>query len=120
MDDLAKKCNGSFLYAFYIGKDLNVPMQSGKSFQLVDRFPGDFDNFLRKNFKCVFDKVGSSLFKKLFGCTIAASPPLPVSYISYVLQREKSSIPKQHVLDALSLFMVFSKTFAFLYNLIPA
>ena len=120
VDDLVKKCNGSFLYAFYIAKDLNAPMQSGKSFQLVDLFPGDFDNFLRKNFKRVFDKVGSSLFKKLFGCAIAAPAPLPVSFISYVLQREKSSISKQHVLDALSLFMVLSKTFAFLHNLIPA
>ena len=120
MDDLPKNCNGSFLYAFYIARDLNAPMQSGKSFQLVDLFPGDFDNFLRKNFKRVFDKVGSSLFKKLFGCAIAAPAPLPVSFITYVLQREKSSISKQHVLDALSLFMVLSKTFAFLHNLIPA
>ena len=120
VDDLSKNCNGSFLYAFYIAKDLNAPMQSGKSFQLVDLFPGDFDNFLRKNFKRVFDKVGSNLFKKLFGCAIAAPAPLPVSFISYVLQREKSSISKQHVLDALSLFMVLSKTFAFLHNLIPA
>ena len=120
MDDLAKNCNGSFLYAFYIARDLNAPMQSGKSFQLVDLFPGNFDNFLRKNFKRVFDKVGSSLFKKLFGCAIAAPAPLPVSFITYVLQREKSSISKQHVLDALSLFMVLSKTFAFLHNLIPA
>ena len=120
MDDLAKNCNGSFLYAFYIAKDLNAPMQSGKSFQLVDLFPGDFDYFLRKNFKRVFDKVGSSLFKKLFGCAIAAPAPLPVSFISYVLQREKSRISRQHVLDALSLFMVLSKTFAFLHNLIPA
>ena len=120
VDDLAKKCSGSFLYAFYIAKDLNAPVQSGESFQLVDLFPGDFDNFLRKNFKRVFDKVGSSLFKKLFGCAIAAPAPLPVSFISYVLQREKSSISKQHVLDALSLFMMLSKSFAFLHNLIPA
>jgi len=120
VDDLANKCNGSFLYAFYIAKDFNSSMQSGKSFQLVDLFPGDFDSFLRKNFKRVFDKVGSSLFKKLFGCAIAALAPLPVSFISYVLQREKSSIPEQHVLDALSLFMVLSKTYTFLHNLIPA
>ena len=120
VDDLAKRCNGSFLYAFYIAKDLNAPVQSGKSFQLVDLFPGDFDSFLRKNFKCVFDKVGYSLYKKLFGCAIAAPAPLPVSFISYVFQREKSSIPKQHVLDALSLFMVLSKTYTFLHNLIPA
>ena len=36
VDDLVKKCNGSFLYAFYIAKDLNTPRQSGKSFQLVE------------------------------------------------------------------------------------
>ena len=120
VDDVATKCNGSFLYAFYIAKDLNASMQSGKSFQLVDLFPGDFDNFLRKNFKRVFEKVGCSLFKKLFGCAISAPAPLPVSFISYVLQREKLQIPKQHVLDALSLFMVLSKTFTFLHNLIPA
>ena len=124
VDDVANKCNGSFLYAFYIAKDLNAPMQSGKSFDhlndLDDLFPGDFDSFLRKNFKRVFDKVGSSLFKKLFGCAIAAPAPLPVSFVSYVLQREKSNIPKQHVLDALSLVMVLSQTFAFVHNLIPA
>ena len=120
MDDVANKCNGSFLYAFYIAKDLNAPVQSGKSFQLVDLFPADFDSFLRKNFKRVFDKVGSSLFKKLFGCAIAAPAPLPVSFISYVLRREKSSVPKLPVIDAFSLFMVLSKTFAFLHNLIPA
>ena len=120
VDDLVKKCSGLFLYAFCIAKDLNAPMQSGESFQLDDVFPGDFDNFLRKNFKRVFGKVGSSLFKKLFGCAIAAPARLPVSFISYVLQREKSSISKQHVLDALSLFMVLSKTFTFLHNLIPA
>jgi len=95
-------------------------MQSGKSFQLVDLFPGDFDNFLRKNFKRVFDKVGCSLFKKLFGCAIVAPAPLPVSFISYVLQRDEFKIPKQYVLDALSLFMVLSKTFTFLHSLIPA
>jgi len=120
VDDFAKKCNGSFLYAFYIAKDLNASLQSGRSFQLDDLFPGDFDSFLRKNFKRVFDKVGPCLFKKLLGCAIAAPAPLPVSFISYVLQREESNIPKKNVLDALSLFMVFSKTFAFLHNLIPA
>jgi len=120
VNDLATKCNGSFLYAFYIAKDLNSPMQSGKSFQLVDLFPGDFDNFLRKNFERVFQKVGSTLFKKLFGCAIAAPAPLPISFISYVLQREKLKIPEQHVLDALSLFMVLSKTFTFVHRLIPA
>ena len=48
VDDLVKKCNGSFLYAFYIAKDLNAPMQSGKSFQLVDLFPGDLTNSFEK------------------------------------------------------------------------
>ena len=120
VEDMANKCKGSFLYAFYIAKDLNVTMQSGKSFQLVDLFPGDFDSYLLKNFKRVFDIVGSSLFKKMFGCAIAAPAPLPVSFISYVLWKENSSIDKKHVVDALSLFMVLTKTFTFLHNLIPA
>ncbi len=120
VDDVANKCKGSFLYAFYIAKDVKVAMQSGKSFQLVDLFPGDFDSYLLKNFKRIFDKVGSGLFKRLFGCAIAAPAPLPVSFISYVLEKEKSSIEKKHVADALSLFMVLTKTFTFLHNLIPA
>ena len=120
VDDVANKCKGSFLYAFYIAKDLNVARQSGKSFQLGDLFPGDFDTYLHKNFKRVFAKVGSGLFKKLFGCAIVAPAPLPVSFISYVLQKENSIIDKTLVVDALSLFMVLRKTFTFLQNLIPA
>ena len=120
VDDMANKCKGSFLYAFYIAKELNAAMQSRKSFQVVDLFPGDFDSYLLKNFKRVFNKVGSSLFKMLFGCAIVAPAPLPVSFISYVLQKENSSIDKKHVVDALSLFMVLTKTFTFLHNLIPA
>ena len=122
VDDLAKKCNGSFLYAFYIVKDLHAAMQSGKSFQLVDLFPGDFDNFLQKNFKRFFGKVRSSLFKNLFGCAIVAPSPLPVSFISFILQRENPDLDEREVSDAVSQFVASrtsDQTLTFLHNLIP-
>ena len=46
--DITKKCNGLFLYAFYIVKVLNDPAHSGKIDQLSDLFPGDIDDFFPK------------------------------------------------------------------------
>ena len=121
--DIAKKCNGLFLYAFYIVKALNDPAHSGKIDQLSDLFPGNIDDFFRKNFKRVFDKVGKDIFKKLFGCAIVAPSPLPVAIIEYILEREKSSQDEQEVIDVVSQFVVLraaDRSLAFLHNLIPA
>ncbi|XP_078364809.1 uncharacterized protein LOC144649228 [Oculina patagonica] len=121
-EDITKKCNGLFLYAFYIERVLKDPVHSGKIGQFDDLFPGDIDNFFRQNFKRVFDKVGANLYGKLFGCAVVAPSPLPVSFISFILQRENSDLDEQKVIDAVSLFVVLQTSdqkFAFLHNLIP-
>ena len=120
--DITKKCNGLFLYAFYIVKVLNDPVHSGKIDQLSDLFPGDIDDFFRKNFKRLYDKVGKDIFKKLFGCAIAAPSPLPVAIIGYIVEREKSSQDEQEVIDVVSQFVVLrssDRSLTFLHNLIP-
>ena len=122
MKDITKKCNGLFLYAFYIVKVLNDPAHSGRIDQLNDLFPGDIDDFFRKNFKRLYDKVGRDIFKKLFGCAIAAPSPLPVAIIGYILEREKSSQDEQEVIDVVSQFVVLrssDRSLTFLHNLIP-
>ena len=120
--DITKQCNGLFLYAFYIVKFFNDPAHSGKVDQLSDLFPGNIDDFFRKNFKRLYDKVGKDIFKKLFGCTIAAPSPLPVSIIGYILEREESSKDEQEVIDIVSQFVVLrsaDRSLTFLHNLIP-
>ena len=122
-EDITKKCNGLFLYAFYISRILNDPVHSGKIDQLSDLFPGDIDNFFLQNFKRVFDRVGADVYTKLFGCAIVAPSPLPVSFISFILQRENPDLDEQEVIDAVSQFVVLrtsDQTFTFLHNLIPA
>ncbi len=121
-EDITKKCNGLFLYAFYIARVLKDPVHSGKIDQVGGVFPRDIDNFFRQNFKRVFDKVGANLYNKLFGCAIVAPSPLPVSFISFILQRENSALDEQEVIDAVSQFVVLrtsDQTFTFLHNLIP-
>ena len=120
--DITKKCNGLFLYAFYIVKVLNDPMHSGKIDQLSDLSPGNIDDFFRKNFKRLCDKIGKDIFKKLFGCVIVAPSPLPVTFIEYILKREKSTQDEQEVIDVVSQFMVFrtsDRSLTFLHNLNP-
>ena len=78
--------------------------------------------FFRKNFKRLYDKVGKDIFKKLFGCAIAAPSPLPTAIIGYILEREKSSQDEQEVIDVVSQFMVLrssDRSLTFLHNLIP-
>ena len=123
VDDIVKKCNGLFLYAFYVARLLTDPVHSGRIDQSSDLFQGDIDNFFLQNFQRVFDKVGANLYKKLFGCAIVAPSPLPVSFISFILQRENSDLEEQEVIDALSTFVVLrtsDQTFKFIHNLIPA
>ena len=122
-EEVTKACDGLFLYAFYISRILNDPVHSGKINQLSDLFPGDIDSFFLQNFKRVFDKVGADLYCKLFGCVIVAPSSLPVSCISFILQRENSDLDEQEVIDAVSQFVVLrtsDETFTFLHNLIPA
>ena len=123
VDDIAKKCDGLFLYAFYIVRALSNQLHSGVFSQLDDLFPGDIEDFFMQNFSRVFPKVGADLYKKLFGCVVVAPSPLPVSFISLILQRENSNLDEQEVIDALSTFLLFrtpDQSFTFLHNLIPA
>ena len=121
VDEVTNKCNGLFLYAFYIAEVLKNSIKSHRINQQSYLFPGDIDDFFMENFQRVFDKVGVDLYRKLFSCIIAAPSPLPISFISYVLNREKSDLDEQEAIDAVSLFVVRTSdgTVTFLHNLIP-
>ena len=120
VEQVTKKCNGLFLYAYYIAKVLKES-NSHRVSQQTDLFPGDIDEFFQENFQRVFDKIGADLYRKLFGCIIAAPSPLPISFISFVLKREKSNLDEQEAIDAVSLFVFRTSdgTVKFLHNLIP-
>ena len=120
VEQVTRKCNGLFLYAYYIAEVLKES-NSHRVSQQTDLFPGDIDEFFEENFQRVFDKVGADLYRKLFGCIIAAPSPLPISFVSYVLNREKSDLDEQEAIDAVSLFVVRTSdgTVTFLHNLIP-
>ena len=123
VQDVTKKCNGLFLYAFFMVKVLNNSVCSGSVGELTEIFPGDIDDFFHDNFKRIFDKVGEDLFGTLFGCLVASPSPLPRSFISFLLRREKSHLDEQEVIDTVSIFLVHRAsdlTFAFLHNLVPA
>ena len=117
-DDVVEKCKGMFLCAFHIVKDLNAAALSGEIIQLDDVFQGDIQDHLLENVSRVFQKVGENLFKKLFGCAIVAPSPLPLAFIAFILQREKSNLEEWKVIDALSSFFDFDKSFDFRHNLI--
>ena len=119
-EDVTKLCNGLFLYAFYIAKELNGLLRLGKIGKLSVLLPGDMDHFFQTNLQRVHDKVGADLYSKLLGCIITAPSPLPVSFISFVLCSEMSDLDEQEVIDAVSQFVVMQKTVTFLHNLIPA
>ena len=120
VQDVTRRCNGLFLYAFYIAQELNVSLHSGEIDQFCDLFPGDIEDFFETNLKRVYDKVGEDLYSKLLGCIMNAPSPLPVSFVSFVLQRENSSLNEQKVIDAVSQFVVMQKRVSFLHSLIPA
>ena len=123
VEDVTKKCNGLFLYAFYMVEVLNNLACSGNSGELNELFPGDIDYFFHVNFKRICDKVGADLFRTLFGCVAASPSPLPWSFISFLLKREKSKLDEQEVIDIVSIFLVHRAsdlTFTFLHNLIPS
>ena len=119
-EDVTKQCNGLFLHAFYIAKELNGLLRLGKIGKLSVLLPGDLDDFFQKNLQRVHGKVGADLYRKLLGCIITAPFPLPVSFISFVLCSEMSDLDEQEVIDAVSQFVVMQKTVTFLHNLIPA
>ena len=77
VQDVTRRCNGLFLYAFYIAQELNVSLHSGKIDQFCDLFPGDIEDFFETNLKRVYDKVGADLYGKLLGCIMNAPSPLP-------------------------------------------
>ena len=118
-EDVTKLCNGLFLHAFYIAKELNGLLRLGKIGKLSVLLPGDLDDFFQKNLQRVHGKVGADLYSKLLGCIITAPFPLPVSFISFVLCSEMSDLDEQEVIDAVSQFVVMQKTVTFLHNLIP-
>ena len=121
--NITKKCNGLFLYAFYMVEVLNNLACSGNIGELNELFPGDIDDFFQVNFKRICDKVGEYLFRTLFGCVAASPSPLPRSFISFLLKREKSHLDEQEVIDTVSIFLVrgaSDQTFTFLHNLIPS
>ena len=120
VQDVTRRCNGLFLYAFYIAQELNVSLNSGMIDQFCDLFPGDIEDFFETNLKRVYDKVGADLYRKLLGCIVIAPSPLPVSFVSFVLHRENSSLNEQKVIDAVSQFVVMQKRVSFLHSLIPA
>jgi len=123
VEDVMKKCNGLFLYAFYIVKLLSDQVHAGKIGNLSDLFPGDIDDFFRENFQRVFNKVGAVLYRKIFSCVIASPSPIPVSFISFILRKENSKLDEQEVIDAVSQFVLLrtsDETFTFLHNLIPS
>ena len=108
------------MYAYYTAEVLKES-NSQRVRQQTDLFPGDIDEFFQENFQRVFDKVGADLYRKLFGCILAAPSPLPISFISYILNREKSNLDEQEAIDAVSLFVVRTSDgkVTFLHNLIP-
>ena len=124
VDDVSQKCDGLFLYAHYIVEELKGALVSGKKISnLNDLFPGDIEEFFLQNFRRVYDHVGENIFQKLFGCVVVAPSPLPVSVISFILNRENSDHDRQQVIDAVSQFLVLrnpDQTLTFQHNLVPA
>ena len=124
VEDVLAKCNGLFLYAYYISQVLSDRTSLMKGFNLADHFPGDIESFFLTNFKRVYKKLSEAdLYGKLFGCLIAAPAPLPLPFISFIIKKEKSSLDVQKIIDAVSQFVVVrssDNTFSFLHNLIPS
>ena len=117
LEELTNQCNGIFLYAFYIAKMLKT-----RTYLPDDIVPEDLSSFFRQNFKRVHDKLGQDFYQKLFGCFVMTPSPLPRLFISFLLQKESSSVDEQEVFDAVSQFVAMRNTddtFSFLHGLIP-
>ncbi|XP_015780920.1 PREDICTED: uncharacterized protein LOC107358863 isoform X2 [Acropora digitifera] len=124
VEDVVAKCNGLFLYAYYISEVLSDRTSFMKGVNLADHFPGDIESFFLTNFKRVYNKLSEAdLYVKLFGCLIAAPAPLPFPFISFIIKKEKSNLDVQTIIDAVSQFVMVrssDNTFSFLHNLIPS
>ena len=123
VEDVVEKCDGMFLYAYYISQVLSDRTSFVSGAHLEDLFPGNIERYFFNNFKRIFEKLGDSgLYWKLFGCVIAAPAPLPLPFISFILEKENSNLDKQPVIDAVSQFVVVrttDDTILFSHNLIP-
>ena len=116
-EELTNQCNGMFLYAFYIAEMFETETYLGDYI-----LPENIYGFFRKNFKRLHDKLGKNFYQKLFGCVVMTPSPLPLSFISFILQKEGLCIDEQEVIDAVSQFVTLrntDNTFAFLHGLIP-
>ena len=70
----------------------------------------------------MLENIGEDLYKKLFGCAIVAPSALPLAFISFILEKEKSNLKEWKVINALSTFVLIRKSensFDFPHNLIP-
>ena len=116
-EELTNQCNGMFLYAFYIAEMFKTETYFGDYI-----LPENIYGFFRKNFKRLYDKLGKDFYQKLFGCVVMSPSPLPLSFISFLLEKESLSVDQQEVIDAVSQFVTLrntDNTFAFLHVLIP-
>ena len=116
-EELTNQCNGMFLYAFYIAE-----MFKTETYFESKILPENIYGFFRKNFKRLHDKLGKDFYQKLFGCVVMSPSSLPLSFISFLLKKERPSADEQEVIDVVSQFVTLrntDNTFAFLHGLIP-
>ena len=123
--EATENCSGLFLCAFFTAEkliDTYNSVEVHKESKLNDLISGGIDHFFEENFCRVQKILGTDLFEKLFGCMVAAPSPLPESFITFILGREKSHLKERDVLNAVSKFVVqrtSDHTVTFLHNLIP-
>ena len=124
VEDVVAKCDGMFLYAYYISQELSDRTSFVSGAYLDDLFPENIERYFLNNFNRIFEKLNDSgLYWKLFGCVIAAPAPLPLPFISFILEKENSDLDEQAVIDAVSQFVVVrttDDTILFSHNLIPS
>ena len=116
-EELTNQCNGMFLYAFYIAEMLKTETYFGNYI-----LPENIFGFFHNNFKRLQNKLGKDFYQKLFGCVVMTPSALPLSFISFLLQKESLCIDEQEVIDVVSQFVALrstNNTFAFLHGLIP-
>ena len=125
VEEATKNCSGLFLCAFFTAEkltDTNNSVEVNNMSELNDLISGGIDHFFEENFCRVQKLLGARLFEKLFGCMVAAPFPLPESFITFILEREKSHLKERDVLNAVSQFVdqrTSDHTVTFLHNLIP-
>ena len=125
VEEATKNCSGLFLCAFFTAEkltDTHNSVEVNKMSELNDLISGGIDHFFEENFCRVQKLLGTRLFEKLFGCMVAAPFPLPESFITFILEREKSHLKERDVLNAVSQFVdqrTSDHTVTFLHNLIP-